>query len=147
MSQVNARGLPVLDGPAMPDGTTNTHPARPRVLIVEENPLVAADIAATVTEVLGNCTIATAPDMAAARSEIMVFNSYNLAIVTEQPRKNSRAQLELFLQEIGCAVVVIADQTEEELALSHRPRTKFVSKPFTTSSLALGIVEAATSWR
>lgn len=117
-------------------------PNVPKVLIVEPNPVVAADVAQTVSEALGQCQLVSAEGLATA-SEILARGSgIALAVLCMSPAAITRNGFDTELRARGMAVVVVSDEIDRDMVSRSWPRWGFATTPFTTRSLLAAITSA-----
>lgn len=133
--------------------STSPAPCAPlAVLIVERNPVIAADIAATVGEVLGACAVTVAADVEAARKALpdpdgSARPAAALAIVGSAPEAIRTAGLDRALTVAGCAVVVVGEAHLAREIGTCWPGWVFVATPFTTAAMSQAICAASAPQR
>lgn len=113
-----------------------------RVLVLEPNEVVAEDVATTVVEVLGACTIDVVSSEADALDLLGPDGGFGLVIVGVPLPRIASGPLGAALGLGGLAVVVIGDVPSDPVLLSARPGWVFVPRPFSTPILRKGIADA-----
>jgi len=112
-------------------------PGPKRILIVEDEVMIAMDIEATLTE-LGH-VVQTAVSLNGAEAAL-ASGSIDLAIVDYHLQGGTSAQLASRLHSLGIPFIVCSGSAGlEELGDAFRRGTSFLPKPFTTDGLVAAV--------